>query len=127
DWTGTADPVPLFTVPATLDFWDGLGWDDVRRKQRALATDGARHTAEALSTRVAIRDEFTAAMRIVELPRRVQFDEGVEIGYRLTTEHKVTAYITHHGGASYVRMCGQLYNTPDDYTRLADGLRTLLS
>jgi isopenicillin-N epimerase len=122
DWTGTLDPVPLLAVPAALDFWDSLGWDEVRRHQRALVGAGAQHVAEALGTRVAIRDEFTAAMRIVELPQAVSLEQGVEIGNRLTTEHKVTAYVTNHAGSSYVRMCGQLYNTPDDYERLATAL-----
>jgi hypothetical protein len=45
---------------------------------------------------------------------------------RLTPEHKETAYVTHHDHASYVRVCGQLYNTASDYERLADALVALL-
>ena len=29
---------------------------------------------------------------------------------------------SHRRGTTYVRMCGQVYNTPDDYDRLADAL-----
>jgi isopenicillin-N epimerase len=126
DWTGTFDPIPLLAVPAALDFWDSLGWDAVRVEQRRLVGDGARHVAERIGTRVAVADEFTAAMRLVELPRPLSFDDGVALTHRMTTEHKVTAYVTHHGGASYVRLSGQLYNTPDDYDRLADALISLL-
>ena len=43
------------------------------------------------------------------------------------TEHKVTANITHHAGSSYVRVCGQLYNVPEHYERLATGLTTILA
>ena len=126
DWTGTYDPVPTLTIPETLEFWDALGWEAVRRTQHRLVSEGAAHVAETLGTRVAIPDEFTAAMRIAELPQPVTAEESVEIGYRLTTEHKVTAYITEHEGSSYVRMCGQLYNVPEHYERLATGLRALL-
>jgi isopenicillin-N epimerase len=126
DWTGTHDPVPLFAIPAALDFWDGLGWEAVRAHQHALVTDGARHVAAALGTRVAVRDELTAAMRLVELPSQLSVEAGVEVAGRLTTDHKVTAHITHHGDASYVRMCGQLYNVPEHYERLAQGLTALL-
>jgi isopenicillin-N epimerase len=126
DWTGTADPVPLFAIPAALDFWDTLGWDAVRREQRTLVSGGAHHVAEQLGTRVAICDEHTASMRLVELPRPLSMEAGVEMVGRLTTEHKVTAHITHHAGASYVRMCGQLYNVPEHYERLAQGLAALL-
>jgi isopenicillin-N epimerase len=126
DLGATHDPVPLLAVPAALDFWDDLGWDDVRRRQRELAGDGARYVAERLGTRVAVAEEFTASMRLVQLPQPLTAAAGVQVGYRLTTEHKVTAYITHHQGSSYVRMCGQLYNTPEHYERLGDALADLL-
>jgi isopenicillin-N epimerase len=126
DWTGTADPIPLLAVPAALDFWDSLGWEAVRAEQRRLVGDGARLVAERIGTRVAVRDEFTAAMRLVQLPTPVSVEAGVTLMQRMTTEHKVTAYVTHHAGTSYVRVCGQLYNTPPDYERLADALATLL-
>lgn len=122
DWTGTFDPIPLLAVPAALHFWESLGWEDVREAQRRLVGDGARLVAERLGTRVAVADEFTASMRLVELPRRLAFDDGVALMHRLTTEHKVTVYVTHHGESSYVRVCGQLYNSADDYARLADAL-----
>src|SRR4051794_13509198 len=126
DWTGTFDPIPLLAIPAALDFWDSLGWEAVRAEQRRLVGDGSRHVADRIGTRVAVADRFTAAMRLVELPRPLSFDEGVALVHRMTTERKVTSYVTHHAGASYVRVCGQLYNTPDDYGRLADALISLL-
>ncbi|MBK5307508.1 MAG: aminotransferase class V-fold PLP-dependent enzyme [Frankiaceae bacterium] len=126
DWTGTHDPIPILAVPDALDFWDGLGWDQARREQHRLATDGAEHIAEVLGTRVAIRDEHTAAMRLVELPRALSMDDGIALAARLTTEHKVTAHITDHGGASYVRICGQLYNVPEHYERLGSALAAVL-
>jgi isopenicillin-N epimerase len=122
DWTGTLDPIPLLAVPAALDFWESLGWDAVRAEQRRLVGDGARHVAERLGTRVAVRDEFTAAMRLVELPRPLSVEQGIALMERLTTQHKVTLYVTHHAGTSYVRLGGQLYNTPDDYDRAATAL-----
>jgi isopenicillin-N epimerase len=126
DWTGTFDPIPMLAVPAALDFWDSLGWEAVRAEQHRIVGEGARHVADRIGTRVAVADQFTAAMRLVELPRPLSFDEGVALVHRMTTERKVTSYVTHHAGASYVRVCGQLYNTPDDYDRLADALISLL-
>src|SRR3954453_14491289 len=126
DWTGTFDPIPLLAIPAALDFWDSLGWDAVRAEQRRLVGDGSRRVAARIGTRVAAADEFTASMRLVELPRPLSVDDGLALMHRMTTEHKVTAYVTHLSGVSYVRICGQLYNTPDDYERLADALTALL-
>jgi len=122
DWTGTIDAVPLLTIPAALTFWDALGWDGVRRQQHALATDGAATVAAALGTRVAIEDRFTAAMRLVELPVQLDDAQRRDLISTMTRKHKVTAHATEHQGTSYVRMCGQLYNRPSDYERLASAL-----
>jgi isopenicillin-N epimerase len=122
DWTGTLDPVPLLAIPAALAFWDELGWDDVRRHQHALATDGAAVVASALGTSVAIADEFTAAMRLVALPVRLDKASAIDLVARLTQKHRVTVHVTEHQATSYVRMCGQLYNRPEHYERLASAL-----
>jgi isopenicillin-N epimerase len=126
DFAKGYQPVPMLAVPAALDFWDALGWDAVRAEQRRLVGEGSGHVAERIGTRVAVADEFTAAMRLVELPRPLSVDEGVALMHRMTTEHKVTAYVTHHADTSYVRVCGQLYNIPEHYERLADALASLL-
>jgi hypothetical protein len=62
----------------------------------------------------------------VELPRPLSKERGRAICEQLTLEHKVTSYITHHQDRSYVRLCGQLYNTPDDYQRLVAALGSML-
>ena len=127
DWTGTADAVPLLAIPAALDFWDGLGWDAVRRHQHELATTGAHAVADALGTEVAIADEFTASMRLVRLPVVLAAEaEREKVAYALIADHGVTAHITEHAGTTYVRMCGQLYNTPEHYERLGKALRAIL-
>lgn len=123
EWTGTLDPVPVLAIAAALDFWTALGWDVVRRRQHQLATDGARHVASVIGTRVPIADEFTAAMRLVELPVRLDLDASRALAARLTTEHRVTAHVTSHQDVSYARVCGQLYNRPEHYERLADALQ----
>jgi isopenicillin-N epimerase len=127
DWTGTADPIPLLAIPAALDFWDSLGWDAVRRQQHELVTAGAHRVAAALGTEVAIADEFTAAMRLVRLPVVLPSEaEREAAAYRLITDYGVTAHVTQHAGTSYVRMCGQLYNSPEHYDRLAAALPEIL-
>ena len=127
DWTGTADAVPLLAIPAALDFWDGLGWDAVRRHQHELATTGAHAVADALGTEVVIADEFTASMRLVRLPVVLAAEaEREKVAYALIADHGVTAHITEHAGTTYVRMCGQLYNTPEHYERLGKALRAIL-
>jgi len=127
EWIGTLDPVPVLAVPAALEFWAALGWDDVCRHQHRLASDGARHVAAELGTRVPVPDEHTAAMRLVELPVALDADDSRSLGEQLTTGHGVTAAVTRHQGRSYVRVCGQLYNRPEHYDRLAVALQKELA
>ena len=122
DWTGTFDPIPVLAVPAALDMWEALGWDEVRRYQRQMATEGAHVVAERLRTHVAISDQFTAALRLVRLPVTLPSDALPALAARLITHHRVAAHITEHEGSTYVRMCGQIYNRRRDYERLGDAL-----
>lgn len=126
DWTGTADPMPLLAIPAALEFWAGLGWNSVRRFQHDLVTSGAEFVAERIGTHVPIADDYTAAMRLIALPTLLDRDAGIALAERMLLEHKVMAHVTHHQETSYVRVCGQLYNVPEHYERLADALLALL-
>ncbi len=126
DWTGTFDPVNVLAVPAALDFWDAAGWDAIRRQQRALVDDGAAKVAAALGTQVPITDAFRAAMRIIELPTPLSREQGLDIEGLLAARYQVEISVMHVHDKSFVRVCGQIYNTADDYERLAAGLSELL-
>jgi isopenicillin-N epimerase len=127
DWTGTIDPVPLLSVPAAMDYWDKLGWDEVRRSQRELVDVGAARVAVALGTRAPVRPEFRAAMRVVELPTGVTVDAARCIEARLAATHRVEAALMRVGDRTLVRVCAQVYNSLDDYERLAAALPGLLA
>jgi isopenicillin-N epimerase len=126
DWTGTFDPVNLLAVPAALDFWADLGWADVRRRQRALVDDGAARVAAALGTKVPVDDQFRAAMRVIALPERLAYERARDVEAALSAKHRVEVSLMDLHDASWVRVCGQIYNRPDDYDRLAVGLTELL-
>jgi isopenicillin-N epimerase len=122
DWTGTFDAVPVLAIPAALDMWDAVGWDEVRSYQHRVATEGAHVVAERLGTEVVIADAFTAAMRLVRLPVTLPPETLLDVAGRLIGRHRVVAHITAHQESTYVRMCGQVYNRPADYERLGAAL-----
>jgi isopenicillin-N epimerase len=126
DWTGTFDPVNVLAIPAALAYWDALGWDDVRSQQRALVDDGAKRVAAALGTSSPARDEFRAAMRVIELPRTLTDPQAREIETALSRDHRVEVSLMKLHGRDWVRVCGQVYNTTGDYDRLAAALPALL-
>jgi isopenicillin-N epimerase len=126
DWTGTFDPVKILAVPAALDFWEALGWGAVRKQQSALVDDGAQRVAEALGTTAPVGEQFRAAMRVIELPVTLDGHESREVERLLSEKHKVEVSLMRLHGKDWVRVCGQIYNTPADYDRLAAALPELL-
>jgi isopenicillin-N epimerase len=126
DWTGTFDPVPLLAVPAALAFWDALGWDDVRARQQALVDEGAARVATALGTCAPVAGRFSAAMRIVALPTALSSEAALEVEKALCDTHRIEVSVTSLHDRTWVRVCGQVYNTPADYDRLADALPGLV-
>jgi isopenicillin-N epimerase len=128
DWTGTLDPVTILTVPAALDFWDRHGgWDEVRRRQRAIVDDGAAQVARELGTSLAISNDFTAAMRIIELPVTLDADTARQVETALAEKHQIELSLMPLHGKSWARVCGQIYNEPSDYERLGVALGALIS
>jgi isopenicillin-N epimerase len=127
DWTGTKDPVPLLSVPAALDYWEQIGWETARTRQRELVDTGADLLAAALGTRSPKPPGMTAAMRIVALPVELDLAEGRALRERLHDEHGFEVAVLSLHGHAWLRVCGQLYNTPADYERLASVLPGVLT
>lgn len=128
DWTGTHDPTTVLAVPAALGFWSTQGgWDEVRRRQRELVDDGAKRVAAALNSHSPIEEQFRAAMRIIELPVTLSAEQARAIESALAERYRVETSLMPVHDKSWVRVCGQLYNTPDDYDRLGEALVELLS
>lgn len=128
DWTGTRDPSSLLAAPAALGFFAKLGWPEVRRHNDDLARRGAELVATQLGTEPpAIGDGLAGSMRLVPLPGPLPDEEaGRDLEQRLFTQHGVIVPATCHGGWRWLRVSGQLYNTIDDYERLAKALTTEL-
>ncbi|HWC35637.1 MAG TPA: aminotransferase class V-fold PLP-dependent enzyme [Mycobacteriales bacterium] len=122
DWTGTYDPTTVLAVPAALGFWSTQGgWEEVRRRQRSIVDDGAKRVAAALDSHSPIDEQFRAAMRIIQLPVTLTADAARGIEASLAARRIEVSLMPLHG-KSWVRVCGQIHNTPDDYERLAEAL-----
>jgi isopenicillin-N epimerase len=122
DWTGTRDPTAILAVPAALDFFDRAGWPDVRQHNNDLARQGADLVAQRIGTSYPDADGLAAAMRLVPLPAPLTEAEARALETRLLDEHGVVVPVTSHGGWRWLRVSAQLYNTLEDYERLADAL-----
>ncbi|HVW82177.1 MAG TPA: aminotransferase class V-fold PLP-dependent enzyme [Mycobacteriales bacterium] len=126
DWTGTFDPTTILAIPAALGFWSTLGgWGEVRRRQREIVDDGAKRVAAALDSHSPIEAQFRAAMRIIELPVTLDAEAARRVEAALAAKGIEVSLMPLHD-KSWVRICGQVYNTPDDYDRLAAALPEVL-
>ncbi len=129
-WLGTDDYTPYLTVPAALKFMEGLGWERVRRHNRALARYGREVVDSALATGPAVGpglDQMFEAMTLVRLPKGVaENDEDARaLQARMAEELAAEAAPVAWNGRGYLRLSAQVYNAPAEYDRLAEGISNL--
>ncbi|RKN49652.1 aminotransferase class V-fold PLP-dependent enzyme [Micromonospora endolithica] len=132
EWQATTDYTAWLAAPVGLFTLRSLGLDRVRAHNAALAAYGQRVLGDALGvppTELPDPGGPGVAMRIVPLPPGVATDLEAaralraRIAARLATEVSVAGW----AGRGWLRVCGQVYNTADEYERLAARLPALLA
>jgi isopenicillin-N epimerase len=132
EWQGTMDYTAWLSAPAGLYTLRSLGVDRVHTHNAALAAYGQRVVGDGLGVAPADLPDPggpTVAMRVVPLPAGLATTlDGARalrarIAERLATEVGVHAW----AGRGWLRLCGQVYNTADEYERLAVRLPALLA
>ncbi|MBV8520422.1 MAG: aminotransferase class V-fold PLP-dependent enzyme [Acidobacteria bacterium] len=135
DWTGTHDPTPYLCVPESLrvvaSFVDG-GWPEVMRRNHELALRARDLLCETLQIDKPAPDAMLGCMAAVPLPDGNATEApalyGDPVQDRLLFERNVEVPFVPwpHPPKRLLRVSAQLYNTMDDYQRLAAGLREFL-
>ncbi len=136
EWMGTADPTPYLAVPAAIDHVGSLlagGWPAVRQRNRALALAGRQILAEVLDLELPAPEDMIGSMATVILPgERTPPDGGGPfqdpLREILFQRHRIEVPVARVPGRSgrWLRISAQLYNTLEDYRRLASALRAEL-
>ncbi|MGW3783076.1 aminotransferase class V-fold PLP-dependent enzyme [Micromonospora chokoriensis] len=132
EWQATLDYTPWLAAPAGLFTMRSLGVDRVRAHNAALAAYGQRVVGDALGVPPADLPDPGGpgvSLRLIPLPpgtgttidaaRALQ----ARIGERLAAEVAVMSW----NGRGWLRLTGQVYNTADEYERLATRLPALLA
>jgi isopenicillin-N epimerase len=137
DWTGTSDPTAVLSVPAALEFMDSLlpgGWDDVREHNHSLALAARSLLCTALGLEPCCPDDMIGSIASLPLP-----PGSVEpTTSPLYTDPLQDTLLERYGievpvipwpavPRRLVRLSAQVYNTLDQYQRLADALRELFA
>ncbi|WP_433118614.1 aminotransferase class V-fold PLP-dependent enzyme [Micromonospora sp. CA-246542] len=132
EWQATLDYTSWLAAPAGLFTLRSLGVDRVREHNAALAAYGQRVVGDALGVPPAQLPDPGGpgvSLRLIPLPagtgttidaaRALQ----TRIGERLAAEVAVMSW----DGRGWLRLTGQVYNTADEYERLATRLPALLA
>jgi len=131
DWTGTADPSALLTIPAAIEFLRGLfpgGFAQLREHNHQLVVDGRAAIGEALGSPAACPESMLGSLASIPLsdasPGELQpplfLDRLQERLYSRGFEVPVTHWP--EAPSRLIRISGQAYNSPAQYEQLAAAL-----
>jgi len=134
DWPGTFDPSACLSVPTALQFMASLvdgGWPEVMRRNHELALRARDLLCHRLGIEAPAPDEMLGSMAAVPLPDGKPYVPtlyGDPLQDALFYEHniEVPLHAWPHQPKRVLRVSAQLYNTIDDYEKLADALDELL-
>ncbi len=126
DWTGTCDPTPWTCLPETLDAFEALGPDEVRRSNHHLVREGRERIARALGVTLPHPDDPALYGPMAAIP----FPSGGEasperlaaLNRHLYETHRIEVPFTAYDARIWLRISGQVYNHPADFERLARAL-----
>ena len=131
DWTGTQDPTAWLTVPKAIEYVGSLlsgGWPAVMARNRALALEARRLLCAAADTPPPSPDEMIGSLAAVVLPDSPTMETGWRvrdpIQGKLFDGYGIEVPIMRWPAAPkrLLRISAAVYNTPDQYARLADAL-----
>ena len=123
DWPGTFDPTAWLSIPEALQHAEALGWTTLRANNHALVREGRERVAHALGVGLPHPDdpELYGSMAVIPYPAGRPGD-GPALTARMYAEHRVEVPFTSYDGRTWVRVSGQAYNAPSDYSALASAL-----
>jgi isopenicillin-N epimerase len=130
EFGGTLDYTAWLAAPTGLFTLRTLGAERVRAHNAALATYGQHVIATALGLDPAALPDPAGPlpMRLIPLPgnRSSSPEEAVALRERIADELRTEVAVNAWRDRLLLRICGQVYNRPDEYERLAAGLPALL-
>ena len=135
DWPGTLDPTAWLSVPEALRFMGEAvvgGWPEVMRRNRDLALRARDLLCQRLGIDSPAPDDMIGSMAAMPLPDGAAYVApslyGDPLQDALLFEHSIEVPIVPwpQQPKRVLRVSAQLYNSIDDYAKLADALEALL-
>ncbi len=132
DWVGTDDPTAMLSIPRALDFMENLlpgGWTELRERNRTLALEARSILCEALEIEEPAPASMVGSLAAVPLPDgkpggAVPALYGDPLQDRLYFDHRIEVPVIAWPAPPrrLLRISAQIYNSREDYVRLAEAL-----
>jgi isopenicillin-N epimerase len=131
DWTGTSDPTAWLTVPAALECVGGMlpgGWPAVMARNHALAVEARRLLCAAAGTPPVCPDSMLGSLASVILPdgttSEVVWGRPEPLQTRLFERWRIEVPVMSWPAPPrrLIRISAQLYNSREQFARLAEAL-----
>ncbi len=125
DWTGTCDPTPWLCIPEALRFIDGLlpgGWTQVMAANRALVLQARDLLSDALGVGAPCPAAMLGSMASLPLPPAPKGSAASRLdcaGLHDRFRKEGVETWLHPHPVPVLRLSAQLYNSLDQYRRLA--------
>ena len=123
---GTLDYTAWLAAPTGLFTLRTLGTERVQAHNAALVRYGQRVVGEAVGMTDLPDPGGPLPMRLVPLPVHGDAATAVRLRERISDELRAEVAVNSWNGRLLLRLCAQVYNRPDEYDRLAEGLPKLL-
>ncbi|MEX0876430.1 MAG: aminotransferase class V-fold PLP-dependent enzyme [Phycisphaerales bacterium] len=129
DYTGTNDYSGNLVIPVSIAHMGAQfpgGWAELRKRNHDMAIAGAQIVCDALGTEQRVPEGMIGSMVSIPLPGACEPSKllGEGLWDRLYLNHGIQAPVWDLPGVCdrMVRVSAQMYNTLDDYRRLAEAL-----
>lgn len=123
---GTLDYTAWLAAPIGVFTLRTLGPERVRAHNAALARYGQQVVGEALGLDDLPDPGGPLPMRLIPLPANGDVAAAVRLRDRISDELRAEVAVNSWNGRLLLRVCAQVYNRPEEYERLAEGLPKLL-
>ncbi len=131
DWTGTLDPTPWMCIPFAIEYIASIlpgGWKGIMERNRRLAIEARSHIISEVGLQPVCSEDFVTSMAGFIIPGEPFTPDADPLHTRLLDIHgiqvPVIGWVPHN--RRYLRISAHLYNSIDQYERLAEALKSEL-